>query len=169
MNAPIPESRLIQQARAGEVGAFEHLYRLHVGRVFALCRRMEPSEAEELTQRIFVRAWEKLSTFRGRSAFGSWLHRLALNEIFSERRRRVRRPEEALSVVPIDPQPPRPGARIDLEAAVSSLPRKARQVLVLHDIEGYKHAEIADLMGISTGTSKGQLHRARKLLREVMA
>ena len=131
MNAPRPESRLIALALSGEVGAFERLYRSHVGRVFALCRRMEPQEAEELTQRVFVRAWEKLSSFRGESAFASWLHRLALNEIFSERRRRVRRPEDALDTLTPDPRQRRPGTRIDLEVAISGLPRRARQVLSL--------------------------------------
>jgi RNA polymerase sigma-70 factor (ECF subfamily) len=167
VNAPRPESRLIADALSGEVGAFEHLYRAHVGRIFALCRRMEPGEAEELTQRIFVRAWEKLSSFRGNSAFASWLHRLALNEIFSERRRRMRRPEVELMVLP-DPRAHPPATRIDLEQAIAKLPRRARQVLVLYEIEGYKHAEVAEIMGISAGTSKGQLHRARRLLREVM-
>lgn len=150
--------------------AFEDLYRAHVGRIHALCRRMAPAEADEMTQRAFVRAWEALPSFQGRSAFGSWLHRLAVNVILTEKRSAARRLARVISIDdPGGSRAPRPvAAGMDLERAIAALPDRARQVFVLHDIEGYKHREIADCMNISEGTSKGQLHRARKLLREAL-
>lgn len=146
------------------------LYRQHVGRVHALCRRMAPAEADELTQRAFVKAWEGLPSFQQRSAFGTWLHRLAVNVVLTEQRAASRRQARVIAFEhPGGSQPPRPvGDRLDLERAIATLPERARQVFVLHDIEGYKHREIAGFMGISDGTSKGQLHRARRLLREAL-
>ena len=162
---------LILRAQEGDVQAFEVLYRQHVGRVHALCRRMAPSEADELTQRAFVRAWEALSSFEGRSAFGSWLHRLAVNVILTEKRSAARRTARVIVIDdPSGSHAPRPvEVGMDLERAIAALPERAREVFVLHDIEGYKHREIADAMSISEGTSKGQLHRARKLLREALS
>jgi RNA polymerase sigma-70 factor (ECF subfamily) len=163
---------LVRQAQDGDRTAFERLYREHVGRVYALCLRLasDPARAEELTQDAFVSAWRKLGSFRGDAAFSSWLHRIAINTIFmagrSERRRRSRIDE-------VDPRSaetagPRatPGLKIDLERAIAALPPGARSVFVLHDIEGYRHAEIAELTGLAVGTLKAQLHRARRLLRE---
>jgi RNA polymerase sigma-70 factor (ECF subfamily) len=152
------------------VEAFEVLYRQHVGRVHALCRRMAPAEADELTQRAFVKAWEGLPSFQQRSAFGTWLHRLAVNVVLTEQRAASRRQARVIAFEhPGGSQPPPPVAdRLDLERAIATLPERARQVFVLHDIEGYKHREIAGFMGISDGTSKGQLHRARRLLREAL-
>lgn len=168
---------IVRQAQAGDRSAFERIYRENVGRVHALCLRLcgDPARAEELTQDVFVRAWRRLGTFRGDSAFSTWLHRLAVNEVYqafrSERRRHARvMATDDLSVYEhANPEAvPRPGRRIDLEEAIRALPPGARTAFVLHDIEGYKHREIAELTGQAIGTSKAQLHRARKLLREAL-
>ena len=167
---------LIAQAQAGDAAAFEQLYRAHVGRVYAICLRMvaDPVRAERLTQDAFVRAWQRLGSFRGESAFYSWLYRLAVNVVLvalrTERRRTAR-------IVPSDDmrqydragQRTMPEADMDLEEGIASLPERARTVLVLHDIEGYRHEEIGEMMGIATGTSKAHLHRARNLLKEKLA
>lgn len=164
------ESVDVALAASGDGYAFERLYRSHVARIHSLARRMTgPEYADELTQDVFVRAWEKLGTFRGDAAFGTWLHRLAVNLILSRRtklgRERVRAADSAL----LESQPSRPARpelKIDFEAAMGRLPDGAREVFVLHDVEGYKHREIGELLGIATGTSKAQLHRARMLLRK---
>jgi len=157
------------------MAAFEQLYRDHVGRVFALCLRLagEATLAEELAQEAFVRAWQKLGSFRGESAFSSWLYSLTVNTALSERRSRRRRTSRVmttddLSVFDRPGRPPRPEHGFDLERALARLPPGARAVLVLHDVEGYKHQEIAEMTGIAAGTSKAQLHRARRLLREAL-
>lgn len=168
-------SQLVQRAQAGDEEAFGALYREHVGRVHALCLRLagDAQAAGELTQDVFVRAWEGLASFRGESAFGSWLHRLAMNVFLGKRRatgRRERRvfstDEPALLERPAERA--QPGARLDLEQAIAALPRGAREVFVLHDVEGYQHGEIARMTGIAEGTSKAQLFRARRLLREAL-
>lgn len=157
-------------AAAGDAHAFARLYRDHAGRIHTLARRMaSEDEADELTQDVFVRAWEKLGTFRGESAFGTWLHRLAVNLILARRaaagRRRSREAgDEALEITPGRSAPPE--LRMDFEKAVEWLPDGARHVFVLFDVEGYRHEEIAQMLGISVGTSKSQLHRARMILRE---
>ena len=163
----------VSRARDGDAAAYERVYRACVGRVHALCLRMSGSaqEAEELTQDVFVRAWQKLSSFRGDSAFSSWLHPLTINVAYTERRSRVRRESRVTTtddLTPYDPgvQDSRPGFGVDLEKAMAELPDGAREVFVLHDVEGFKHDEIAAMTGIATGTSKAQLHRARRLLRE---
>ena len=167
---------LVHRAQQGDQAAFEALYRQHVGRVYALCLRLasDPAQAEELTQDAFVRAWERLASFRGESAFGSWLYRLTVNVVFHHLRGARRRSLRVLTTdepVALE-RPPRdsggPGARLDLERAVAGLPPGARQVFVLHDVEGYRHEEIARLTGIAVGTSKAQLFRARRLLREAL-
>jgi RNA polymerase sigma-70 factor (ECF subfamily) len=165
----------VKRAQGGEVGAFEELYRLHVGRVYALCLRMcgDAGEAEEMTQEAFVRAWEKLGTFGGRSAFGSWLHRLAVNVVLGRWRARGRRRDRVVSIAEVDgfgdpDHRPEPRLAVDLERAIAGLPVGARTVFVLHDVEGYRHKDIAELTGLAEGTSKAQLHRARKLLREAL-
>jgi RNA polymerase sigma-70 factor (ECF subfamily) len=157
-------------AASGNGHAFERLYRSHVARVHSLARRMTgPEHADELTQDVFVRAWEKLGTFRGEAAFGTWLHRLAVNLILSRRSRlgversRIDGADETLALQPAAAA--RPELMIDFESAIGRLPEGARQVFVLHDVEGYRHDEIGELMGIAVGTSKAQLHRARMLLR----
>lgn len=166
---------LIRRAQAGDTEAFERLYRANVGRIYALCLRLagDPVRAEELTQDAFVRAWERLGSFRGDAAFSTWIHRIAVNEFLMSTRADSRR-NSRLRVVgdPVEiesgARQPVPEASIDLERAVGALPDGARTVFVLHDVEGYQHKEIAELMNIAPGTSKSQLHRARKLLREAL-
>jgi len=155
----------------GDTVAFERVYARHVARVHGLARRMAgPDAADELTQDVFVRAWQKLGTFRGDSAFATWLHRLAVNVIVERfrslgtlRDRFIGDGEDALQRMPSAR-----GSgdfRMDFDAALERLPAAAREVFVLHDVEGYKHHEIGTLLGISPGTSKSQLHRARMLMR----
>ena len=165
----------VEQARAGDVGAFEALYRSHVGRVHALCLRMcgDAREAEELTQDAFVRAWEKLGSFRGASAFSSWLHRLTVNVVLGSWRAKGRHRERVVSIADVrdaaDPEhEPKPRLAIDLESAIAGLPAGARTVFVLHDVEGYRHRDVAEMTGLAVGTSKTQLHRARRLLRKAL-
>ena len=148
---------------------------MHAGRVYGLCLRLaaEPGRAEELTQDVFVRVWQKLGGFRGESAFGTWLYRLAVNTVLDALRsdgRRASRISFTDELASLDTPAPRvePAAGLDLEKAVAALPPGARTVFVLHDVEGYRHEEIAALTGIAEGTSKGQLHRARRLLREML-
>jgi len=157
VSATLAEEPEVQGARDGSVASFERLYRENVDRIHALCLRMsgDPARAEELTQDVFVRAWEKLDSFRGDSAFSTWLHRLAVNVVLGSRRSEGRR-----AVAPRD------GERMDLEAAVSTLPAATRTVFVMHDVEGYTHEEIARLTGRAEGTCKTLLHRARRALRE---
>ena len=166
-------TELVRRAQQGDQAAFQALYGEHVGRVYALCLRLtaDPAQAEELTQDAFVRAWERLASFRGESAFSSWLYRLTVNVVFLSHRAARRR---ELRVLPVedpvalerDGREATPGLGVDLERAVAALPPGARQVFVLHDVEGYQHNEIAELTGIAVGTSKAQLFRARRLLRE---
>jgi len=163
----------IRRARAGDVDAFEVLYREHSGRVYALCVRLKAgdrSNATELMQDVFIKAWRRLETFRGDCAFGSWLHRLAVNTMLENARSDRRRSARVLSM---EDTSLLPGAarsnsidlKMDMEEAVASLPRGARTAFVLHDVEGYQHQEIAEQLGVSVGTVKAQLHRARRLLR----
>ncbi len=168
-------SGLVGRAAAGDVEAFEELYRVNVGRVYALCLRMagDPTLAEELAQEAFVRAWQKLGSFRGASAFSTWLHRVTVNVVLGHRRSTARRETRVSAVgdnLPRDVavREARTAESIDLERAISSLPDGARTVFVLHDVEGFRHREISRLMGIAVGTSKAQLHRARKLLRKAL-
>lgn len=160
-------------AAAGDGRAYERLYRRHVPRVFSLARRMiGPELAEEVTQDVFVRVWEKLESFRGEAAFSTWLHRVAINVILGRRKklgiRRERFVDGEKVFVSLSTNPKGMEMAVDFEAAVQFLPDGARQVFVLHDVEGYKHEEIAELLGISSGTSKSQLHRARMILRDHM-
>ena len=166
---------LIGRAQRGDREAFEALYRAHVGRVYALCLRLtaDAAQAEERTQDAFVRAWERLGSFRRESAFATWLYRLTVNEVL--RRRRSERRREQRVVGTDDPdafEQPREGQAeamgVDLERAIAALPAGAREVFVLHDVEGYRHEEIAKLTGVAVGTSKAQLFRARRLLRKVL-
>lgn len=163
-------------AAAGDRRAFERLYRLHVTRVFSLCARMvnDRTRAEELTQDVFVRAWEKMNLFRGESAFGTWLHRLTVNVVLNDRktegrqRSRFEDDEEGDAIEQVPSRSHTLGDRMDLEMAISTLPKGARRVFTLHDVEGYKHEEIAEMLGVTTGGTKAQLHRARMLLREAL-
>jgi RNA polymerase sigma-70 factor (ECF subfamily) len=174
VSQPAGVQEVIRRAQAGDEDAFHALYREQVGRVYALCLRLtgDRSAAEELTQDVFVRAWQKLRTFRGESAFSTWLYRLATNVALMAQRSRTRRERRVNAVA--DPAvfdrgvTTSPGDRLDLEQALARLPRGAREVFVLHDVEGYGHAEIGQMLGIAAGTSKAQLFRARRLLREML-
>ncbi len=148
---------LVRRAQQGDQAAFQALYGEHVGRVYALCLRLtaDPAQAEELTQDAFVRAWERLASFRGESAL--------------TRRRELRvLAVEDPAVLERGGREATPGLGVDLERAVAALPAGARAVFVLHDVEGYQHREIAELTGIAVGTSKAQLFRARRLLRGML-
>src|SRR4051812_42250551 len=161
-------------AARGDSSAFERLYRTHVGRIHSLTRRMLGShEADEVTQDIFVRTWQKLGQFRGDSAFTTWLHRLAVNVVIERRRsfaiQRARMTDDPSALDFATVAPHRADLTVDFEAAIEQLPPGAREIFTLHDVEGYKHREIAALLGITTGTSKRQLHRARMLLRRFLS
>jgi RNA polymerase sigma-70 factor (ECF subfamily) len=169
--APTTDTDDVALAIAGDARAFERLYQQHVVRIHSLCRRMVgPELAEDVVQDIFIRAWDKLELFGGRSAFGTWLYRLAINVCLARRtkagKRRDRFHSDQLAMERAVSRRQRPDARMDLDRAIDRLPPRARQVFVLHDVEGYKHREIGDMLGISAGTSKSQLHEARMALRE---
>lgn len=162
----------VTQARAGDTEAFEVLYRRHVGRVYAVCLRIvaDRSRAEELTQQVFIRAWETITSFRGESAFSSWLYRIAVNVVLVDIRTEKRRASrivvhESLERHEHVQHRSSPEASMDLEEAIAELPTQARMIFVLHDVEGYQHDEIATMMGLAVGTTKSQLHRARRLLK----
>ena len=157
-------------AAAGDQQAYERLYRAHVARIHSLVRRMVggDGDADELVQDAFVRAWQRLSTFRGESAFGTWLHRLTVNLVLNWQKSRNRGRKLFDDDAMIDLSAGRretPEEAMDLESALKELPKGARQIFVLHDVEGFKHEEIADMLDITSGTSKAQLHRARMLMR----
>ncbi|WP_202840620.1 RNA polymerase sigma factor [Luteimonas saliphila] len=165
---------LARASASGDVAAFETLYRRHAGRVHGVILRLvghQHSRAEDLTQEAFVRAWQALPTFRFESAFGTWLHRLAANTALMELRSRRAAPamdhdEDAIDGIgTADSAGHGTALSMDLEQAVASLPPRARAVLVLYDVEGWKHEEIADTLEMAVGSSKAQLHRARRLLR----
>lgn len=162
-------------ASQGDTAAFERVYRAHLPRVFNLARRMAgPDAADELTQDVFVRAWQKLALFRGESSFATWLHRLAVNVIIERframgtSRERFLPDGEAVLETAAAVRSARYDLSMDLQAAIERLPPGARAVFVLHDVEGYKHEEIGRVLGISVGTSKSQLHRARQTLRGLL-
>src|SRR5713101_5164898 len=187
-NAPqlpkaLTESEAIRLAQAGNAAAFEFLYALHSRRVYALCLRMvsNPFDAEDLMQEAFLQLFRKIATFRGESAFSTWLHRMSVNVVLMQLRKK------SLPVVPIDETMEgdeegtvrkEPGApdgrlagaidRLQLQRAVDELPPGYRTIFVLHDVEGYEHNEIAGLVGCSIGNSKSQLHKARIKLRELL-
>lgn len=160
-------------AQGGELASFDALYEEHVGRVFALCLRMTADErrAEELTQDVFVKVWRRMETFRGESAFSTWLYRVTVNTVLDHQKVRGRRPAQ-LSAVPDEAYvsggvgATDPGQRLELERALASLPERARSALVLHGIEGYSYEEVAEIMEVSLGTVKSHIHRARSLLKE---
>ncbi|HVT40984.1 MAG TPA: RNA polymerase sigma factor [Gemmatimonadaceae bacterium] len=158
-------------ARGGDAAAFERIYRRHAARVHSLARRLVgPGDADDGAQEVFIRVWEKLHLFRGDSAFGTWLHRLAINHLLgrgaSLRTRWDREDErEDAHEMLAAPHGAGPGFSMDFENALERLAAGMREVFVLHDVEGYQHDEIARMLGIAEGTSKSQLHRARLILR----
>lgn len=163
------EPTLIALAQNGSSTAFEALYRLHIGKVYGLCLRMtgNTSEAEDCAQEAFIQAWTRLKLFRGDSAFGTWLHRIAVNAVLG-RMRKSRREQDRLQVVRDTVSTPATigdgGGIRDIEQALGELPTGARHVFVLNAVYGYSHDETGDMLGIASGTSKAQLHRARHLL-----
>ncbi len=169
------DDALVARAREGSVDAFEGLYRRYVGRIHALCLRMTRSAtvAEDCVQETFVQAWQNLDRFEGRSAFGTWLHRIAVNRVLSAQRGEKRRPvllvaagEDGEDPWGAAPGPTDPGTDIDLERAIASLPDGARNVFVLRAVCGFSHEETAGMLGVAVGTCKAQFHRARQLLEE---
>ena len=169
------DGTLARVAADGDVRAFERLYRRHIDMVYRLCLRMsfDPRRAEELAQDVFVRVWSKLGTFKGQSAFSTWLYRVAVNVVLADRRVRSRESGrlqelDARTESVESPQRSRPDLAVDLQRAIRHLPPRARLVFVLHDVEGHHHREVAELTGMAVGTSKAQLHRARQLLREAL-
>jgi RNA polymerase sigma-70 factor (ECF subfamily) len=180
----LSEAQVIQRARKGDRTAFEYLYRLHSRRVYAVCLRMlaDPTEAEDLTQEAFLLLFRKIHTFRGESAFSTWLHRLVVNLVLMHLRKK------SPPIVSIEATPDPDGDtyspsidmgapdlllegsidRINLERCIGRLPAGYRTMFVLHDVQGYEHREIAEMLGRSVGDSKSQLHKARTRLRELL-
>ena len=163
------EAAWIMRAQRSDSRAFEALYRLHIDKVYGLCLRMtgNVAEAEDCAQEAFIQAWNKLDKFRGDSAFSTWLHRIAVNSVLGRMRKAKREQERILAVVDNAPAPVTSGDSAelrDLSEAIERLPEGARHVFVLNAVYGYSHDEAASMLGIATGTSKAQLHRARRLL-----
>jgi len=181
---PVTEAEAIRQAQAGDAAAFEFLYRLHGRRVYALCLRMvnNPADAEDLMQEAFLQLFRKIGTFRGESAFSTWLHRMTVNVVLMRLRKKTlpvasleetTEPDEETGGPRKDigaPDLRLSGAvdRVNLERSVEKLPPGYRTVFVLHDVQGYEHNEIAEIMGCSVGNSKSQLHKARTRLRDLL-
>ena len=159
----------IRKAQAADPVAFEALYRMHVDKVYGLCLRMtgNVAEAEDCTQDAFIQAWGKLDKFRGESTFGTWLHRVAVNTVLGRMRKSRREQDRIRAVSDVASAPETIGDSSglrDLEQAIDELPSGARHVFVLHAVYGYSHDETGGMLGIAAGTSKAQLHRARRLL-----
>ena len=170
---------LVRAAAAGDAAAFEQLYQQHYRRVYSLCLRMlgSTTQAEDLTQEVFLQVFRKLGSFRGDSQFTTWLHRLTVNQVLMHFRKRGVKLEHTseegdfTNVVETPLQSTRRISMVDrlaLEKAIAELPPGYRTVFTLHDIEGYEHEEIAGMLGVSIGTSKSQLHKARMRLRELL-
>lgn len=178
------EAKAIRRAQRGDAAAFERLYQLHSGRVFALCLRMlkNPAEAEDSTQEVFLRVFRKIQSFRGEAAFSTWLHRVAVNTVLMRLRRSmlVKTPLHELSDNGEETGVPRqelggPDLHLEgyvdreaLEKAIAQLPPRCKLMFVLYDIQGYAHNEIARIAGCSVGNAKSQLHKARTRLRELL-
>ncbi len=160
---------LVERAQRSDSAAFEAFYRMHVDKIYGLCLRMtgNVAEAEDCVQDAFIQAWTKLDRFRGDSAFGTWLHRVAVNTVLGRMRKAKRENDRIQAVSDVAPAPASIGDSgdiEDLEQAMNQLPRGARHVFVLHAVYGYSHDETGDMLGIAAGTSKAQLHRAKRLL-----
>lgn len=182
--AEVPIDPIVQAAQRGDDAAFASLYDAHAARVFALCVGLagDRATAAELVQDVFVRVWERMGTFRGECSFTTWLHRVAVNTALESERKGRRRSLRVLIAADLRLErdgsearmPDAPvngkdaGLSMDLEQAIGRLPAGARAVFVLHDIEGFQHAEIGERLGIAEGTSKAHLFRARRLLREML-
>jgi RNA polymerase sigma-70 factor, ECF subfamily len=178
----LSEAEAIERAKQGDEEAFEVLYHLHKRRVYSLCLRMtaNTAAAEDLTQEAFLQLFRKIATFRGESAFSTWLHRMAVNVVLMQLRKKglpLISLEETMETEEESPKK-EPGAedvrlagslnRLQLEQAIGDLPPGYRMVFLLHDVEGYEHNEIAEMVGCSIGNSKSQLHKARMKLRELL-
>ena len=178
----LSEAEAIERARQGDADAFQTLYDLHKRRVYSLCLRMtaNAAEAEDLTQEAFLQLFRKIGTFRGESAFSTWLHRMAVNVVLMRLRKKnlpvvplddpVESEEESSRKEPGAPDQKLAGSvdRMQIQRAVEALPPGYRTIFVLHDVEGYEHNEIAELVGCSIGNSKSQLHKARMKLRDLL-
>jgi len=180
----LPESDAIRMAQQGDAAAFERLYRLHNRRVYSLCLRMvgNTAEAEDLTQEAFLQLFRKIATFRGESAFSTWLHRLAVNVVLMRLRKKSAAETSLEEVTEPDEESGGPRRdfggpdlqltgsidRVNLQRAVEQLPPGYKAVFVLHDVQGFEHNEIAEIMSCSIGNSKSQLHKARMRLRELL-
>ena len=178
----LTEAEAIDKAKQGDAEAFEVLYNLHKRRVYSLCLRMtaNAAEAEDLTQEAFLQLFRKIATFRGESAFSTWLHRMAVNVVLMQLRKKglpvvpleetVESEEEALKkeLGGVDTKLAGSIDRMILERAIGKLPPGYRTIFVLHDVEGYEHNEIAGIVGCSIGNSKSQLHKARLKLRDLL-
>jgi len=177
--SPLTDASLVTAARGGDMRAFERLYRLHSGRVLGVCLRMTRRRdiAEDCVQQTFIRAWRNLAAFEGRSAFGTWLHRIAVNEVLTYARNHGTRVEATQEDVVEEADEAMASARdgtneydagevMDVERALATLPEGSRNVVVLQAVYGYSHEEVSDMLGIAVGTCKAQLHRGRRLLRE---
>lgn len=173
------EMALVERCRRGDLGAFEELYRAHAGRLFSVACRMlgNPADAEDLLQEIFLSAYRKLESFRGDSALGTWLYRLATNHCLDYLRSRAARAGQLTDTLDEEVGRFEPGRRglaeqtitkMDLERALAQLPDGCRAAFVLHDIEGLEHREVGEVLGIAEGTSKSQVHKARLRLRSVL-
>ncbi|RMG08131.1 MAG: RNA polymerase sigma factor [Acidobacteria bacterium] len=176
---PLTESNdisLIRRVREGDVEAFEILYRRHYRRVYSLCLRMlnDASEAEDLTQDVFVQLYRKLDSFRGESAFSTWLYRLTVNQVLMHFRRRQIQNEKTTEdgEMPVVSVPEHHKSqiidKIALQKAIAQLPKGYKTIFLLHDVQGFEHEEIAKMLGLSVGTSKSQLHKARMKLRNLL-
>lgn len=171
LGPPVDEYTLVRRAKQNDTRAYEQLYRLHQGRVYGLCMRLcrDREMAEDLTQEAFVLAWRKLATFRGDSAFGSWLYRITTNVALSYLRKQKTFLTSLQSELSEEPATvPVVEERMSLDKAISQLPDGARAVFVLYCVEGYSHSEIGGMLKIAVGSSKAQLHRARQLLQRFL-
>jgi RNA polymerase sigma-70 factor (ECF subfamily) len=179
MNNAASDFDLAQASAQGDMKAFETIYERHHRRVYSLCLRMvaNATEAEDLAQEVFIQLFRKIGSFRGESAFTTWLHRLTVNHVLMHFRKRGVRLEktteegeigEIQDYLQAASERPRYVDRIALDKAISELPPGYRTVFVLHDVEGFEHEEVANLLGVSVGTSKSQLHKARMRLRELL-
>ena len=178
----LSEAEAIRLAQQGDAAAFEHLYRLHHRRAYTLCIKMvrNPTEAEDLTQEIFLQVFRKIQTFRNESAFSTWLHRLAVNVVLMRLRKKTLLATSLEEAAELNEEIGRPSIdvggrdlrlaglvdRLNLDRALGQLPPGHRMIFVLHDVQGYEHNEIAEILGRTVGNSKSQLHKARMRLRQ---